>query len=99
MSEYNRVVGLTFVSALFIGGVFFPLLLLGHDWLSSPGSNAFRSAIGMSQISTTKPKTIPCKILDNETGTKECKVRLDDGRTVTCVVDSRGRSCDWRHAK
>lgn len=99
MSEYNRVVGLTFVSALFIGGVFFPLLLLGHDWLSSPGSNAFRSAIGMSQISATKPKTIPCKILDDETGTKECKIKLDDGRTVTCVVDSRGRSCDWRHAK
>ncbi|MGO5374370.1 hypothetical protein [Bifidobacterium thermophilum] len=99
MSEYNRVVGLTFASALFVGGVFFPLLLLGHDWLSSPGSNAFRSAIGMSQISTAKPKTIPCKTLDDKTGTKECKVRLDDGRTVTCIVDGDNKSCDWRHAE
>lgn len=46
-----------------------------------------------------KTKTIPCKTLDEKAGTKECKVTLDDGRTVTCVVDSHGRSCDWRHAK
>lgn len=34
-----------------------------------------------------------------KTGAEECKLTLKDGRTVTCVVDSRGRSCDWRHAK
>lgn len=99
MTEYNRIVGLTFAAALFVGGVFFPLLLLGESWISSPGSNAFRSAIGMDQVSTTKPKTIPCKTLDDKTGTKECKVKLDDGRTVTCIIDGDNKSCDWRHAK
>lgn len=48
---------------------------------------------------TVKPKTIPCKTLDDETGTKECKIKLDDGRTVTCIVDGDNKSCDWRHAK
>lgn len=99
MSEYNRVVGISFVAAFFVGGVFFPLLLFGHEWLSSPASNAFRSAIGASQVSTAKPKTIPCKILDDKAGTKECKVKLDDGRTVTCIVDGDNKSCDWRHAE
>lgn len=55
--------------------------------------------IASSEAAAAKPKTIPCKILDDKAGTKECKVKLDDGRTVTCVVDSRGRSCDWRHAE
>lgn len=75
------------------------ITLLLAIWLVSPGSNAFLSAIGMEQVSTTKPKTIPCKSLDDETGTKECKVRLDDGRTVTCIVDGDDKSCDWRHAE
>lgn len=85
--------------AYIFGSILLCLLMFLVVWLSSPSSNAFRSAIGMDQVATTKPKTIPCKTLDDKTGTKECKVKLDDGRTVTCVVDSRGRSCDWRHAK
>lgn len=28
----------------------------------------------------------------------ECKVKLKDGRTVTCVNISKGTSCDWAHA-
>lgn len=28
----------------------------------------------------------------------ECKVKLKDGRTVTCVNIARGTSCDWAHA-
>lgn len=82
-----------------IGVLLTPLIFM--VWFQSPDSNAFREWAGMPQVTvkTVKPKTIPCKILDNEAGTEECKVKLDDGRTVTCVVDSRGRSCDWRHAK
>ncbi|MGO5518203.1 hypothetical protein ACTQV2_01100 [Bifidobacterium thermophilum] len=38
-----------------------------------------------------------CKVVD-KTGVKECKIKLDDGRTVTCIVDETGRSCDWAHA-
>ena len=71
-------------------------------WFYSPNSNAFRSAVGFDQLTTVKtakPKTIPCKILDDETGTKECKVTLDDGRIVTCIVDGDDKSCDWAHAK
>lgn len=60
-------------------------------WLNSPDSNAFREWAGMSQVTvkTVKPKTIPCKTLDDETGTKECKIKLDDGRTVTTVSARR----------
>ncbi len=82
-----------------IGALLTPLIFA--VWFQSPGSNALREWAGMPQVTvkTAKPKTIPCKILDDEAGTMECKVKLDDGRTVTCIVDSRGRSCDWRNAK
>ncbi len=82
-----------------IGALLTPLIFM--VWFQSPGSNALREWAGMPQVTvkTVKPKTIPCKTLDDKAGTKECKVTLDDGRTVTCVVDSRGRSCDWRNAK
>lgn len=46
-----------------------------------------------------RDKTLPCKTFDDETGAKECKITLDDGRTVTCIVDGDDKSCDWRHAK
>lgn len=84
---------------LWIGAFLLPLFLL--FWFNSPASNAFREWAGMPQVAvkTTKPKTIPCKILDDETGTKECKITLDDGRIVTCIVDGDDKSCDWRNAK
>ena len=31
-------------------------------------------------------------------GVMECKVKLKDGRTVTCVNILSGTSCDWAHA-
>lgn len=71
-------------------------------WITSPTSNDFREWAGMPQVKvvkTAKPKTIPCKALDDETGTKECKITLDDGRVVTCIVDGDDKSCDWAHAK
>lgn len=85
---------------LWIGAFLLPLFLL--FWFNSPVSNDFREWVGMPQVKvvkTVKPKTIPCKTLDDETGTKECKIKLDDGRTVTCIVDGDNKSCDWRHAK
>lgn len=87
---------------LWIGAFLLPLFFM--FWFNSPSSNDFREWAGMPQVTvktvkTVKPKTIPCKILDDETGTKECKVKLDDGRTVTCIVDGDDKSCDWRHAK
>lgn len=85
--------------AYIFGSILLCSLMFLGVWLSSPGSNAFRSAIGMNQVSTTKPKTIPCKTLDDKAGTKECKITLDDRRTVTCIVDGDNKSCDWRHAK
>ena len=70
-------------------------------WLQTPASNALHEWDGTPKVTvkTVKPKTIPCKILDDDAGTKECKVKLNDGRTVTCIVDSDGRSCDWKQAK
>lgn len=93
---------LTFLLTLLlgVGALLTPLFLL--FWFNSPVSNDFREWAGMSQVKvvkTVKPKTIPCKILDDETGTKECKITLDDGRTVTCIVDGDDKSCDWRNAK
>lgn len=85
--------------AYIFGSILLCSLMFLGVWLSSPSSNAFRSAIGMSQVSAAKPKTIPCKTLDDKAGTKECKITLDDGRTVTCIVDGDDKSCDWRHAK
>lgn len=83
-----------------IGAFLLPLFFI--FWFNSPSSNDFREWAGMSQVKvvkTVEPKTIPCKTLDDETGTKECKIKLDDGRTVTCIVDGDDKSCDWRHAK
>lgn len=93
---------LTFLLTLLlgVGALLTPLFLL--FWFNSPVSNDFREWVGMPQVKvvkTVKPKTIPCKILDDETGTKECKITLDDGRTVTCIVDGDDKSCDWRNAK
>jgi len=87
-----------FLALLGVGVLLTPLLF--SVWFNSPASNALREWAGMPQA-TAKPvktKTIPCKILDDETGTKECKIKLDDGRTVTCIVDGDDKSCDWRHA-
>ena len=88
-----------FWALLGVGVLLTPLLF--SVWFNSPASNAFREWAGMPQVAvkTTKPKTIPCKILDDETGTKECKITLDDGRIVTCIVDGDNKSCDWRHAE
>lgn len=89
-----------FLALLGVGVLLTPLLF--SVWFNSPASNALREWAGMPQVKaekTVKPKTIPCKTLDDETGTKECKIKLDDGRTVTCIVDGDNKSCDWRHAK
>lgn len=87
-----------FWALLGVGVLLTPLLF--SVWFNSPASNTLREWAGMPQVAvkTTKPKTIPCKILDDETGTKECKITLDDGRIVTCIVDGDDKSCDWRHA-
>lgn len=102
MKKHKTLYNVIFL-AWFFGFWSLPFLGIGFAvWFYSPNSNAFRSAVGFDQVATVKtakPKTIPCKTLDDETGTKECKVRLDDKRTVTCIVDSDGRSCDWKHAK
>ena len=85
---------------LWTGALLLPVVSL--FWFNSPASNDFREWAGMSQVKvvkTVKPKTIPCKTLDDKAGTKECKIKLDDGRTVTCIVDGDDKSCDWRHAK
>lgn len=71
-------------------------------WLNSPASNGVREWAGIPQVKvvkTVKPKTITCKTLDDESDTKECKITLDDGRVVTCIVDGDDKSCDWAHAK
>lgn len=92
---------LTFLLTLLgVGALLTPLFFA--VWLNSPASNALREWAGAPQVKAAKPvktKTIPCKTLDDETGTKECKITLDDGRTVTCIVDGDNKSCDWRHAK
>ena len=83
-----------------VGALLTPLFFA--VWLNSPASNALREWAGAPQVKAAKPvkpKAIPCKILDDETGTKECKITLDDGRIVTCIVDGDDKSCDWRHAK
>ena len=55
-------------------------------------------AIATKYHAPAKTSTIPCKTLDDKAGTKECRVRLDDGRIVTCIVDGDNKSCDWAHA-
>ena len=40
---------------------------------------------------------VPKMRIDPE-GTSECKVRLRNGRTVTCLELPGGISCDWDHA-
>ena len=41
-------------------------------------------------------KTVSCKITDEDTGTKKCKLRRSDGSTVICVIN-KNEVCDWDH--
>lgn len=60
-----------------------------------------------SQTAAAKPVKTPTPTVscatgyssDYKYGVKECKVKLKDGRTVTCVNLNKGTSCDWRHVK
>ncbi len=59
-----------------------------------------------SQTAAAKPvktpaTTVSCTTIyssDWKDYAYECKVKLKDGRTVTCVNISKGTSCDWAHA-
>lgn len=42
-------------------------------------------------------KTVSCKVVDEDTGTKKCKLRRSDGRTVVCIIN-KNEICDWDHA-
>ena len=42
-------------------------------------------------------KIVSCKIVDEDTGTKKCKLRRSDGSTVICVIN-KNEVCDWDHA-
>lgn len=38
------------------------------------------------------------KMRTDPEGTTECKVKLRNGRTITCIDLGSGTSCDWDHA-
>lgn len=90
-----RIETTVLISLWFLGLLSIPFVMC---WIMF---DVFPNTLGVPHEEATvkTTKTIPCKTLDDKAGTKECKVTLDDGRTVTCVVGNRGRSCDWRHAK
>ena len=86
-----------------IAGVLFAIFMAGFFFWSnsSLGDNSQETATSASSSKQETAAPVSCTTLDEDDGDgfDECKAKLKDGRTVTCLARRGGLSCDWAHAK